>query len=157
MQHQSTVTYTIEYNNIGVMAIEPSNVWHRAALDPADLLGGATGGAGIRSRGAMPAEAVGPCNVAHGAHERQRGVEPHGAVEPVAERRVRLDGLAHRQRRLAPPPLAHGLRAQPADQPPLEARPDAADVSRGAILRHAAALAPHAPRLLLLLLLIHLL
>ena len=106
MQHQSTVTYTIEYNNIGVMAIEPSNVWHRAALDPADLLGGATGGAGIRSRGAMPAEAVGPCNVAHGAHERQRGVEPHGAVEPVAERRVRLDGLAHRQRRPAPPPLA---------------------------------------------------
>ncbi|KAF0906808.1 hypothetical protein E2562_013209 [Oryza meyeriana var. granulata] len=50
--------------------------------------------------------------------------------------------------------LAHGLPAQPADPPPVEEFPDAANVTRGAVLRHAAALAQHAPRFLLLLLLL---
>lgn len=47
------------------------------------------------------------------------------------------------RRRVAPRRLLHGLRAQPAQPVAAERRAHAADVRRRALLRHAAARAPH--------------
>lgn len=96
---------------------------------------------------ARPAHAALARYVAHGAGEGQLGVEADGGVEALAHGRVRRHGAAHAERGLPRLPLLDGLGAQPAHPLPLEPLPHAPDVRGRALLRHPAALAPHAPRL----------
>jgi hypothetical protein len=127
-----------------------SDVRQRAAGGGAAHLIAAAGGRRDRcagSAGGAPVLAALARDVAHGAGEGELGVEPDGGVEPLAERGVRVDGGGDGERRLPCQPLLDGLRAQPAHPLAQEPLPHARHVRGRAVLRHAAALAPHAPRL----------
>jgi hypothetical protein len=134
-----------------------SDVGERAAAGAAELVAAACGqrrGGGAAAAAAVdavpparPAHAALARYVAHGAGEGQLGVEADGGVEALAHGRVRRHGAAHAERGLPRLPLLDGLGAQPAHPLPLEPLPHAPDVRGRALLRHPAALAPHAPRL----------
>lgn len=131
-----------------------SDVGERAAAGAAELVAAAGGrrcgggaAAAVDAVPAAPVHAALARDVAHGAGEGQLGVEADGGVEALAHGGVRRHGAAHGERGLTRLPLLDGLGAQPAHPLPLEPLPDAPDVRGRALLRHPAALAPHAPRL----------
>jgi len=129
-----------------------SDVGERAAVGAAELVAAAGGrrrgdGAAAGAVPPAPVHAALARDVAHGAGEGQLGVEADGGVEALAHGGVRRHGAAHGERGFPRLPLLDGLGAQPAHPLPLEPLPDAPDVRGRALLRHPAALAPHAPRL----------
>ena len=113
-----------------------------AADGPLHRLGGAELVVARRRRRRPPVEAP-PRDVPHGAGEGELRVQPGGRVEVPAHRRVRPQRRLHAGAGLPPQPLAHGLRAEAAHPAPAVRRADAADVGGRAVLRHAAARAPH--------------
>ena len=96
-----------------------------------------------RRRRRPPVEAP-PGDVPHGAGEGQLRVQPRRRVEVPAHLHVPPQRRLHAAAAAAAAhPLAHGLRAEAAHPVSVVRRPDAADVGRRALLRHAAARAPH--------------
>jgi hypothetical protein len=113
-----------------------------AADGPLHRLGGAELVVARCRRRRPPVEAP-PRDVPHGAGEGELRVQPGGRVEVPAHRRVRPQRRLHAGARVPPQPLAHGLRAEAAHPAPAVRRADAEDVGGRAVLRHAAASAPH--------------